>query len=407
MPAYTYKARDNTGRVVTGEMEAQSQREVFRELIESGYLVSRIKQRGGFSWGTLSGLGSRVPAVDLIVFTRQLAAMLDAGIPLNTSLNVIGGQGRNKRMVQVAKQLRQSVEEGMDLAQAMRNHPNAFEVGYVAMLEVGESGGKMAEVLDRLADLLELKHERKAKVKTAVSYPLILLIAATLGILFLIVFVFPLFIRIFERANVILPLPTRILIGVSNLVRGYWWIFLGGLSGSAIFAKSYARTLSGRLMFDKMKLKIPVLGDLLRKVAISAFAHSYRALNASGVPLVTTLKLVAQAVGNSVIAQTIEKARARIAEGGSIAQSFQESGQFPEMVLQMISTGEESGKMDHMLAKISQYCDREVDYVISKLTTTLEPILLVVMGAVVAIMYLSLIMPMTQLLKVIRAGGLG
>jgi len=407
MPTYTYKVRDKRGEAVTGEIEAQSEKELFKDLSESGYLVSSIKQKNRSRWEGLSGLGGRVSAVDLIVFTRQLAAMLDAGIPLNTSLNVIANQGESKTMVQVARRLRQNIEEGMDLAQAMESESKVFDKGYVAMLEVGESGGKIAEVLNRLADLLELKQERKTKVKAAVTYPIILLIAATLGITFLIVFVFPMFVKIFEKANIVLPLPTRILIGISNLVRGYWWAILGSLAGIVIFAKRYAKTLSGRLFFDRIKLRLPIFGNLFRKVEVSAFAHTYRALNVSGIPLITTLKLVGQAVGNSVIAQAIEKARIRIAEGGSIASSFRESGQFPGMVVQMISTGEESGKIDEMLLKISQYYDKEVNYVISKLSTTLEPILLAVMGAVVAIMYLSLIMPMTQLMKVIRAGGMG
>ncbi len=407
MPTYTYRVRDKRGEAITGQIEARSQKEVFKDLSESGYLVSSIKLKGHSPWRGLSGWGGRVSTVDLIVFTHQLAAMLDSGIPINTSLDVIANQGENKTMVQVARRLRQSIEGGMGLAQAMSNEPKVFDRSYVAMLEVGESGGKIAEVLNRLADLLELKQERKTKVKAAVSYPVILVIAATLGITFLIVFVFPMFVKIFEKANVTLPLPTRILIGVSNLVRGYWWAILGSLTGIVIFAKRYAKTLSGRLFFDGIKLRLPIFGNLFRKVAVSAFAHSYRALNMSGVPLVTTLKLVETVVGNSVIAQAIEKARIRISEGDSIALTFRQSGQFPGMVVQMISTGEESGKMDEMLLKISQYYDKEVNYVISKLSTTLEPIMLAMMGAVVAIMFLSLVMPMTQLMKVIRAGGLG
>jgi len=174
-----------------------------------------------------------------------------------------------------------------------------------------------------------------------------------------------------------------------------------------LFVKKYRKAPSGRLLFDRIKLKLPIFGSLFRKVAISAFAHSYRALNLSGVPLVTTLRLVEEVVGNKAIARAIEKVRIKVGEGSDIASPFRESGEFPGMVVQMISVGEESGKMDEMLLKISQYYDKEVNYVISKLTTVLEPILLAVMGAVVAIMYLSLIMPMTQLLKVIRAGGLG
>jgi type IV pilus assembly protein PilC len=407
MPTFTYKARDRSGQAVTGKIEAQSEKEIFKDLSELGYFVSSIKPKGRSAWDGVSGVRGKVSAVDLIFFTRQLAAMLDAGIPINTGLNIIANQGEGKTMVQVAKRLRQNVEEGMGIAQAMGNESNVFDRSYIAMVEVGESGGKIAEMLNRLADLLELKQERRAKVKAAVTYPVILVIAATIGITFLVVFVFPMFVKIFEKANVALPLPTRILIGVSNFVRGYWWALLGGSGGVVIFATKYAKTLSGRLFFDRIKLKLPIFGNLFRKVAVSAFAHSYRALNVSGVPLVTTLRLVAEAVGNSVIAQAIEKARIRISEGSSIASSFGESRQFPGIVVEMISVGEESGKMDEMLSKISQYYDKEVDYVISKLTTTLEPILLAAMGAVVAIMYLSLIMPMTQLLKVIRGGGLG
>jgi type II secretory pathway component PulF len=407
MPVYIYKAKDQSGTTVKGEAEATSQLHLFRRLSDTGHFVCSIKEKEQGFLKKMAEWGQKVKTVDLIIFTRQLSTLLDAGIPINTSLGIISGQIENKKLAQAVQQIRSDIEAGLSLGDALKKFPRVFDTTYIAMIEAGEAGGMLSEALDRLATLAEVMHDRKTKVKSALTYPVILLVAAFLGIAFLVTVVFPLFAKIFSRANVPLPLPTAILIKISQIATNYWWaIFLGVFILSAAFGY-YIKTEIGRWNLDNFKLKIPIFGKLFRKAAISYFAHAFKALNKSGIPLSNSLDIVSKVVGNKVISKAIEDARTKVSEGQGIANSLKETGEIPDLPVHMISVGEESGRLDDMLEKISQYYDRDVDYTIGKLTESIQPILMVVMGLVVAFMYMSLILPMLQMLKVIRAGGLG
>jgi type IV pilus assembly protein PilC len=407
MPVYIYKAKDQSGNTVKGEAESSSQLELFKKLSSSGYFVCSIKGKDKNFFEKISWWGQKPKAADLIIFTRQFSTLLDAGIPINTSLSMISDQIENQRLAQAVEKIRTDIESGSNLGEAVRKFPEMFNSTYIAMVEAGETGGMISESLNRLATLSEVIHERKTKIKSALTYPVILVTAAILAIAFLVTIVFPLFARIFSRANVPLPLPTFVLIKISQIASSYWWAFFLGAFVLSTALGYYLKTETGRWNLDKFKLKIPLFGNLFRKTSISYFAHTFQAVNISGIPLTSGLDIVSQVVGNRVISKAIQDARNKVSEGERLADSLRESGQIPSLPLHMISVGEESGRLDDMLGKISQYYDRDVDYTIGKLTESIQPILIVAMGLVVAFMYMSLILPMLQMLKVIRAGGLG
>lgn len=407
MPTFIYKARDQKGDLLKGEIQSVNQSLALESLAESGLWVSSLKKKGKFSWSGLLGFEKRSKDSDLIIFTRQLATMVEAGLPLNNSLGILANQIENKSLAKVISQLREDIEMGAGLAEALSKHPKFFDETYVAMVEAGEVGGFLADVLGRLASLREINLDRKTKVKSALAYPTILIVAALLGISFLVIFVFPLFVKIFDKAGVDLPWPTAVLVGLSNFVRGFWYIILPTLIGIFIFLSKYYKNPSGRMKFDSLKLKIPIFGKLFRKVSMSSFVHTLRALNESGIPIIKSLDITSKVVNNKIIAKAVLEAKDRVEQGHTLNHSLMDSGEFPEMVTQMIGVGEESGRADEMLDKIAQYYDRDIDYTISRLTALLEPVLILLMGFVVAFMYLSLMMPMLNLLKVARAGGLG
>jgi len=407
MPVYTYRAKDEFGTTVRGEKESSNELDLFNNLSSLGYFVLSIRAKRKSLWNSIWPGGRKIQPVDLIIFTRQLATLLDAGIPINNSLSILSQQIDNKALAQICQRIKSDIEGGLTLTEVLKRHPKIFDSTYQAMVEAGEAGGMVAESLERLATLSEINYDRKTKVKSAVTYPAILVLAAIFGIGFLVLFVFPLFAKIFSRAKIPLPLPTRVLIFVSTFVQKNWLFIFAGILVFVFLLTRYIKTKSGRWKFDSLKLRLPIFGSLFRKASMLAFAHTFGALNRTGIPIVKGLELVSRVVGNVVIRKAVEEAKERISEGQSISQPFKNSGQFPPMVVHMLSVGEESGRMDDMLKKITEYYDRDLDYTISKLTTSLEPILIAVMGFVVAFMYLSLILPMFQLLKVVRAGGLG
>jgi len=407
MPTFVYKARDQKGVLLQGEIRSSAESLAFKSLAESGLYVSSLKKKGKISWSGLFSLERKNKALDIIIFTRQLATMVEAGLPLNSSLGILADQLENKSLAKTISQVKENIEMGSSLAEALSKHPKFCDETYIAMVGAGEAGGFLAEVLGNLASLAEISLDRKTKVKSALTYPTILIIAALLGVSFLVILVFPLFVKIFAKANVSLPWPTRVLVEISSFLRRFWYILLPTIAGILFFFSKYYKTPSGRRKLDSLKLKIPIFGNLFRKVSMSSFVHTLRALNQSGIPIIKSLDIVSKVVKNKIIAEAILKARDRIEGGYTLNHALMDGGEFPEMVTQMVRVGEESGRVDEMLDKIAQYYDRDIDYTISRLTALLEPALILFMGFVVAFMYLSLIMPMLNLLKVARAGGLG
>ena len=407
MPTFIYKARDQKGALLQGEIQSANESSAFRGLVESGLHISSLREKSKHFCSNALSFGRKNRVSDLIVFTRQLSTMLEAGLPLNSSLGILAGQLENKSLAKVISGVKEDIEMGSSLTLALSRHSKVFDNTYIAMVETGEAGGFLAEVLGRSATLAEIKLNRETKVKSALAYPVILMVAAFLGISFLVLFVFPLFVRIFTKAGVSLPWPTAVLVSISSFVRRFWYILLLTVAGSFFFLFRYRKTTSGRRKIDLLKLRIPIFGKLFRKVSISSFVHTLLVLNKSGIPIIRSLDIASKVVKNRIIAEAVIGARNGIEGGRTLNSGLVDSGEFPEMVTQMVGVGEESGKLDEMLVKIAEYYDRDIDYAISRLTALLEPALILFMGFVVAFMYLSLIMPMLNLLKVVRSGGLG
>jgi len=411
MSTFEYIALDDSGEEVRGVLDSPDEIHLLNHLTARGYIVSSINPRGQGLLEKLKGVlehsGAKIKRLDLIIFTRQMASLLNAGIPVNSALRILSKQASSRAVKELSDDVREELEGGSTITQALSKRKDVFSNSYISMVEAGETSGSLPEVFDRLAALLEIEKERMDQVKSAVTYPIILIVSAIAGITFLIVSVFPTFVKIFSKAQIKLPWTTRFLLGASDFIKSCYPVLFIIVIGAIVFLKYYSKSDKGRYVIDSIKLKLPVFGDIFRKVSMSAFAHNYRALNSSGIQLSKTLEIVAGTVGNRVIADAILDAMEKIKGGSTIARPFEESGHFPPLVVHMISTGEESGRMDEMLEKISEYYDKEVNYSIARLTSLIEPMLIAVLGAVVAFMYLSLITPMMQMMKVAKAGGLG
>ena len=410
MSVYHYKAVDAHGVEVSGEMEFPDRIHLLNKLSAMGYFVSSVTEKKSFGFRKLlerTGFSSyRVGRKSRIIFTRQMASLLQAGIPINSALTLISRQTEDKGLVDLVKTLKRSIEGGSAVSEALSKRRDAFSDAYIAMVEAGEISGMLAEVFEKLANLEETENERRESVKSAVAYPLILVIASVMGITFLLVAVFPTFVKIFSAANVTLPITTRAIIAISDFVRTNLVYLVLGVVSVCLFVKWISGRKKGELFLDRLKLRIPLFGKLLRKTAISTFTHTYQALNSSGVPVEGSLRISSRSPGNKVIEAAVLDARMKISDGATIADAFEETGEFPPLVVHMFSIGEESGNMDDMLLKLCEYYEKEITYAISRLTTAIEPILIGVMGFVIAFMYLSLITPMMQMMKVAKGGGI-
>ncbi len=401
---------NNNGIEISGEMDFPDKIHLLNKLSAMGYLVSSIRRKSVSLTGFLESIGyshRRIGRKNRMLFTRQMASLLEAGIPINTALHLISQQGASMALGPLAEQLRRDIEGGRSVSEALAGRRDVFSNSYISMIEAAELSGKLAEVFERLANLEEVENERREKVKSAVSYPVILMVASVLGITFLLVAVFPPFVKIFSTAKVTLPWTTRSLIGLSDFLRKNIIILVSTAAVTALLLKRYSLTDKGKYFFDMIKIRLPLFGDLFRKTAMSSFAHTYQAMNSSGIPVSKSLEVVSGAIGNSVIGKSVLAAREMIGDGSTITESFEKGAGFPPLVIHMLSIGEESGSMDEMLGKLREYYEREVSHKIDRLTATIEPMLIAVMGLVIAFMYLSLITPMMQMMKVAKGGGFG
>ena len=404
MPQYRYKARDKEGVLITGNMEAGRKEAVADQLSGMGYIPVLIEEQeaGLLAAPDLSQWFNKVRSHDLIVFSRQLATLLGAGVPFIQSLVSIEKQSENKRLKGAIADIRRDVEAGAAFSDALANHPGVFSPMYVSMVRAGETGGILEEILNRLAFLAEHDAETRARVKAAVRYPLIVIIAVVAAFIFLVSSVIPRFAGIFERFKTELPFPTRVLMGINYAFQHYWYLILLAIAAIAGGIVWYLRTPAGRWQWDRVKLKIPVFGALFQKVAISRFARIFSSLQKSGLTMLLILDITADTVGNVAIARAIESMRESIRQGKTLAAPMEESGFFPPLVVQMVAIGEETGDIDVMLAKVSDYYDMEVEYSLRNLSTMIEPILLLAVGGMVLFMALGIFLPMWNMLSLFR-----
>lgn len=389
---------DQSGRTVVGTLEADSIELVRGKLSDLRYHVLSIREsRAKASLHDMLNGMQKVKLRDLVVFSRQFATMIDAGLSVVKCLDILQKQCRNPRLQDVVGQVKHDVAGGTSLTEAVQRHPKVFSPLYVNMIKSAEAGGILDTVLDRLAAFLEKEQETRTKIKSAMSYPVVVLGFSLMMLFGLMFFVLPKFKGIFEAMGLELPLTTKIMLNSSTYFQQYWYIALVVMAGSVIFVRAASRTEKGKYAIDAGKLKIPVFGDLILKTAVSRFARTFGTLITSGVPVLRALEIVSDTAGNRVVSETVVRARQSIKEGDKISTPLFGSKVFPVMVTQMIAVGEETGRLDQMLTKVANFYDEEVDATLKALTSLIEPLMIVGLGGIVGFIAISVISPIYAL----------
>lgn len=403
MPTFLYKARDATGKAVKGTMDIATKEELIAKLHQMGYMTTGVSEaRPGVRMESFLDKIKPVGTDDMILFYVQLANMISSGITLLNTLSTLGEQLSNRNLREAVGSVARSVEGGESFSQALSGHPRVFPKLFVNMVKAGEISGKLDTVCLRYAQFFEHEMDLKQKVKGALFYPAILLAAGIAVTLFVVTFIVPQFVEIFMKVGLALPLPTQILYMVGMAIKNFWYAFLLIFIGFCFAVRFCLRTKRGRLGFDRMKLKVPLLGSLHRKSCISGFARTLGTLTASGVPILESLDITKGVLGNEVLGLAVESARKAVEKGEKIAEPLKISGEFPADTVQMISVGEETGNLAGMLDKIADFYDLTIGYAIKKLTTVLEPVFLLVMGSMVGFIMASMLLPIFDMMKVLR-----
>jgi type IV pilus assembly protein PilC len=399
MAVFAYQGRSATG-LQRGEIEAQDRTSAVGELRKRAILVTQIFEKAAGKAPVR--IGSKVKDKEMAIFTRQFSTMIDAGLPLVHCLNILAEQSESRNLRGVTSNVARTVEDGATLAESLRKHPRTFDDLFTNMVEVGETGGILDVVLQRLAGYIEKAAALKRKVKGAMVYPASIIGVAFLVIVFMLTFVIPTFAAMFKDLGADLPLPTRIVIGLSELVRSYVLIMVAALVGCVFAVRSYYRTENGKSTIDALLLKVPIFGSLIRKVAVARFTRTLGTLVQSGVPILEGLRITASTAGNKVVEKAVLQCRASVTEGKTLAEPLKISGVFPPMVTQMISVGEQTGALDAMLAKIADFYDDEVDTAVNTLTSLLEPIMIVFLGGIVGALVVAMYLPIFKLVTLIK-----
>ena len=400
MPTFTYSARPASGGDLrTGEVELGSKDEVVSYLHRQKLVpvVVREKQKE-FSLS----LGTGVKTREIVIFARQFATMINAGLPLVQSLEILAEQTENEKLGNVIREVLHDVEAGNTLADSLDRHTEIFSKLFVNMVAAGEAGGILDTILLRLATFLEKTDALLRKIKGAMIYPVVIVGVATSAIIVLLIFVIPTFQEMFAASGVPLPLPTQIVISMSEGLQQYWWAVLGGAVGLAFLLRQYYRTDAGELSIDRLLLSLPILGNVQRKAAVARFTRTLGTLVAAGVSILEGLEITAKTAGNRVIHDAVMGSRASIAGGETISGPLKESGVFPPMVVQMINVGEQTGGLDEMLGKIADFYDDEVDAAVSALLAALEPLMIVVLGVVVGGMIVAMYLPIFDMIGTVQ-----
>ncbi len=399
-----YRAVTKQGEPLSGILDLDSQEKAMEHLERMGYSVLEIKEHSAML-GRVEDLMESFQKLDkqeVILFTRQMATLIRSGMPLLPSLSTIVDQCTNRKFKIVLENIRDEVQNGESFSAALSKYPKIFSELFVCMIQVGETGGVLDQVLDRLASLSTQEMEIYSRIRSALTYPIVLLVLAILMVNFIMVSVIPKFAMVFKASDAALPLPTQIVLTMSWFFKKFWWAVVIGCVGGYISFKRYISSEQGRYKFHKLLMKLPVMGPLYTKVQISRLARSLSTLTAVGVPILQGFGVVEKVVSNEVIRKTIRDIRDAITGGSSLVDPFRASGVFSPMVVQMIAIGEKTGKIDEMLSEVSNFYDPEIEYAIKNLTSLLEPFMLLGMGLMVAFIALSVLLPIFNLIKVFR-----
>ena len=400
MPTFSYSARPASGGdIQTGEIEVASKDDVLAFLHRQKMIPVSVREKSrdfNITFGT--GVGTR----DIVIFTRQFATMINSGLPLVQSLDILGEQTENPGLRKTIQDVLYDVESGHTLADAMGKHPKIFTELFVNMVAAGEAGGILDTILLRLATFLEKNDALVRKIKGAMVYPAVIFSVAGGAIVILLIFVIPTFQTMFASAGIPLPLPTRIVIGMSAFLQAYWWACGAGVVAFVVAIRQFYGTPFGQLFIDRLMLSLPILGDMQRKAAVARFTRTLGTLVSSGVSILEGLEITAKTAGNRVIHDAVMGSRASIAGGETIAGPLKESGVFPPMVVQMINVGEQTGGLDEMLTKIADFYDEEVDAAVETLLSAMEPIMIVVLGVVVGGMIVAMYLPIFDMINAVK-----
>ena len=403
MLSFAYQARDNNGRTISGVQEGINEENAINTLMARGLMVLSIQQR---SASKLNRARAKVSDSDLVIFTRQLATMVDAGLPLVGALTALYEQTNPKRQAglrRVIGEVTASVQEGSTFNEAVARHPQVFSRLYIAMVKAGESGGLLAGVLDRLASFLEASARLRKKVKSAMTYPAIVICIALAITTFLIVKVVPVFGEIFKDFGKELPAPTQFLIDLSAFVRGYWYFIIGGAIAAFYGIRTWVSSKRGAETWDRWKLKLPVFGPLTHKICLTRFARTFAQLLRAGVPILEVMQIVGDTSGNIVVTNALRSVSSDIERGDNLTAALSRQPIFPPMLLRMVSAGESTGKIDAMLEKMADFWDEEIEATLAALTSLLEPMLIVVLGVIVGGIVIAMFLPIFKLNDIVSA----
>jgi type IV pilus assembly protein PilC len=400
MPTFAYSARPATGGdIQTGEIELQTKEDVLAFLHKQKMIPVSVREK---TKQITIKFGTGVSTRDIVIFTRQFATMINSGLPLVQSLDILAQQTENVSLRKVIQDVLYDVESGHTLADAMAKHPRVYTELYTNMVAAGEAGGILDTILLRLATFLEKNDALVRKIKGAMVYPGVIFSVAGAAVAILLIFVIPTFQQMFASAGIPLPLPTRIVIGMSAFLQAFWWAVIIGIVAAVIGIQRIYRTDGGKLMIDKLLLSMPILGDLQRKAAVARFTRTLGTLVSSGVSILEGLEITAKTAGNRVIHDAVMGSRASIAGGETISGPLKESGVFPPMVVQMINVGEQTGGLDEMLTKIADFYDEEVDAAVETLLSAMEPIMIVVLGVIVGGMIVAMYLPIFDMINAVQ-----
>lgn len=401
MPLYAYTAIDTAGRTVRSTIEADNEQLVLAKLRDQSLHCTDIKKSNAKA-GQKSFGKKKLKLKALVVFSRQFATMIDAGIPILRCLDILVGQTKDPTLKECLEAVTADVKGGLTLSDAMVKHPLVFNKLYVNMVKAAEIGGILDQILDRLAGFLEYENDLRSKIKGAMMYPVMVLIFSQVMLFALFSFVLPKFKEIFTGMNVELPPITKGLFDMGDFMAAYWWMILLAMGGAFMAFKSWGKTPSGRYQIDFIKLRVPIVGELVLKMSIARFTRTFGTLINSGVPMMRSLEIVGETLGNMVLSGAIESTRVSIREGQKLSQPLAASGLFPTMVTTMIDIGEETGRLSEMLVKVGDFYDSEVEATVKGLTSMIEPLLIIFMGCVVGFIAISIMTPIFKLVTSVK-----
>lgn len=401
MPIFLWEGKDSRGQTISGELEATDKIAVFNLLkarkITANTNKIREKGAGMNKEIKIPFLGAKIKQKDISIFTRQFSTMIDAGLPLVQGLSILSKQNPNPKMKAMLESIKEEVESGKTLTESLKNFPKHFDTLYVNMVDAGENGGILDIILDRLSVYMEKSIKLKREIKTALIYPSVVISAAILVTTILLVFVIPTFAELFEDFGAELPLPTQIVINISNFFVKYFFVISGSFFTSLIIFFKFSKTDKGKSILHPIYLKLPIFGDLIRKVAVARFTRTLGTMLSSGVPILTALNICSKTAGNKVVEVTVQKTRVAISEGKQMADTLSESNVFPPMVTQMIGVGETSGALDKMLEKVAIFYEEEVDNAVGALKQLIEPLMILFLGVIIGGLVIAMYLPIFKL----------